>query len=502
MNHIANTACVRSHARVIITALAFFVLAGCAQLGPKPDVPAPQVTIPDAWSNGIESNERERAATLATWWQKLADPLLDDLIVQAMAAAPDLRRAEARLRQARANRDLAIGGLFPTVTTPITATRSRAQAGAASSPLLTGTDAGGTGQTQTVYSAGFDASWEIDVFGGIRSGIQGATADVEASAAAFNATRVSLAVEIALDYVALRAYQRRVEIATDNLASQAETLQITTWRAQAGLTTSLDVEQARTTYEQTRASIPGLQTSIAESQHSLEILLGRAPGSLANQLLKVKPLPSAPGKVAVGIPANTLRQRPDVRAAERSLAAEAARTVQQRAARYPTFSLDGFLGSQAFTFSALGGTATFVSTLAGTVSATIFDGGRIRSRIAAQSAVEEQALIAYEKTILTALEDVENAIVAYYKGREQEAARLEATAAARNAAVLARNLYEAGLADFQRVLDTQRTRLTAEEALVIAQANVLTAVIQLYKALGGGWNNDEAVSAVAGGKQS
>jgi outer membrane protein, multidrug efflux system len=313
-----------------------------------------------------------------------------------------------------------------------------------------------------------------------------------ASTATLASTRVSLAAEVALDYMTLRTYQQRLAIAHANAASQAETLQITDWKQQAGLMTSLDVEQARTNLEQSQASIPSLELGRAEAEHALALLTGQAPAALHATLGVTRALPTAPDRIAVAIPADTLRQRPDIRAAEYSLRAEVARTAEQQAARYPSLSLSGSLGWQAFSTAALGGSDTLLRAISASLAATLFDGGRRNARIALQDAVEEQALIAYETSILTALEDVENALVAYAAGRERLATRTRGAEAARNAAQLARTLYEAGSVDFQKVLDTDRSRLTAEDGLASAQGDLLAAIVKLYKALGGGWHaNDE-----------
>lgn len=463
--------------------MALLILGGCAQMGMRSGavVRTSGVVTPSAWSESDPAIKPVAMAQddLATWWRQLNDPLLDQLIINAMTSAPDLKSAQARLRQARANRDLALANQLPSLGASVSANRSR-----------TGVTAGGSGATQTLYAAGFDASWEPSIFGGLRDAAAGAEADTAAAAASLESTRVSLVAEVALNYVTLRAYQRRMVIARDNVASQAETLEITDWRAQAGLATTLDVEQARTNLEQSKASIPSLETGRAEAEHHLALLVGQTPGALREQLVEARPLPKAPDEVAVGIPSDTVRQRPDVHAAELTLRAETARTAQREADRYPSLALSGSWGWQAFSAASLGGSVSLVHSLAGSLAATLFDGGRIRSQIAAQDAVQEQALTAYEKAILTAFEDVENALAAYAAGREREVARRKAAQAAGNAAALARTQYEAGAVDFQKVLDTDRTRLTAEDGLATAEADVLTAVIQLYKALGGGWRAD------------
>jgi NodT family efflux transporter outer membrane factor (OMF) lipoprotein len=458
------------------------VLGGCSRIPPLPDS-AREMALPGAWATADAAIKPAAVGDLSTWWRQMGDPVLDELIERALTSAPDMRTAQARLKQVRAGRDLAVAGLFPSLAASASAMRTK-----------TGTAAGGGGASQTLYTAGFDASWEPSIFGGQRDAASGAEADLAASVATLESTRVSLAAEVALEYVTLRTYQQRLAIARANTASQAETLQITDWKQQAGLVTSLDVEQARTNLEQSRASIPSLEVGRAETEHRLAVLTGQPPGGLHERLSEIKPLPVPPNEVAVGIPADTIRQRPDVRAAEWTLRGEIARSAEQRAARYPSFTLTGSWGWQAFSTAALGGSDTLARSLVGSLAATLFDGGRIRARIEAQNAVAEQAQVAYEASILTALEDVENALVSYAAGRERLESRRRAAESARNAALLARTLYEAGSADFQKVLDTDRTRLTAEDGLASAEGDLLAAVVKLYKALGGGWR--------AGGKNT
>jgi outer membrane protein, multidrug efflux system len=466
-------------------------LAGCAQLPHADGIASSGLAAPSAWSTTDTAIKTLPAQDLGAWWRRFDDATLDQLIDDALRGSLDLRTAQARLRQARASRDLAVANLYPSLGVSASANRSSS-----------GTGAGGDGTTHTFYAAGFDASWEPPVFNGLRDAASAAEADAAASAASLAATRVSLVAEVALDYVTLRAYQQRLAIARDNVASQAETLQITEWRQQAGLATMLDVEQARANLEQTRASIPSLETGRAEAEHGLAVLTGQPPGALQSRLAAARPLPEAPDEVAVGIPADAIRQRPDVHAAELTLQAEIARSAQQEAARYPSLNMSGSFGWQAFSAAALGGGDTLVRSLAASLGLNLFDGGRIGARIAIQDAVQEQALIAYQSSVLTALEDVENALAGYAAGRERVASSRRAAEAARNAADLARNLYQAGAVDFQKVLDTDRTRLSAEDSLASAESDLLATVIKLYKALGGGWRSAAAADADAAKERS
>ena len=458
-----------------LVALIALGLVGCAAVGP--DYRAPASAVPADW-NRIDAPLVHAAAPgdLSHWWRGLNDPLLSELVEQALLASPDLRSAQARLREARARRAVAAAGRLPSVTGSGSARRSESSAES------------GSGATRNLFSAGLDASWELDVFGGIRRGIEAAEADLQSSQASLHDTQVSLAAEVALNYVEVRAFQTRLGIARDNLASQSETLQLTGWRAQAGLVSSQDVEQARSNREQTRAQIPALETSLAESEHGLDILLGSSPGTLHARLAAPGELPAVPAQIAVGIPADALRQRPDVRVAERRLAAETARVGVAEAARYPSFSLSGSIGLEALTFGALGSGDAATSSLFAGITGPIFDAGRRRAQVDVQDAVREQVQVTYEQAVLTALQEVENALVALARNRERVEALANAAESARNAAQMAQQRYSAGLIDFQSVLDTQRSVLSAEDSLASSRADSVLALIRLYKALGGGWS--------------
>jgi NodT family efflux transporter outer membrane factor (OMF) lipoprotein len=440
-----------------------------------PDYQPPALATPVAWTHAAD-NDRAKTEDLSRWWLRLDDPLLTDLVRQALSASPDLKGARAKLQEARARRALAGANRFPTATASASASRSKGSAET------------GRGATNSLYSAGFDADWELDVFGGVRRAEEAAQADLEASQASLYGTQVSLAAETALNYVEIRAFQGRLAIAKANLASQAETLQLTEWRAQAGLTTVLDVDQARTSLEQIRAQIPALETSLAEAQHRLAILLGRPPGALDARLARPGAIPAVPDRAAVSIPADTLRQRPDVRAAERRLAAETARIGVAEASRYPSFTWNGSLGLEALTVDGLTEGNALAGSFLARVAGTIFDAGRLRQQVEIQGAVRDQALADYEATVLTALEEVENALVSLANHRRRREALGQAAQAAASAERLARQQYAAGLVDFQTVLNTQRALLVTQEALKSGEADTASALIQLYKALGGGWS--------------
>jgi NodT family efflux transporter outer membrane factor (OMF) lipoprotein len=462
----------------VLLALALLASTGCASTRVVA-VPVQSPTAP-AWQAPAQGVVAGTAQDLSRWWEQLGDATLSSLIDRALRASPDVRTAQARLRQARAQLNVSEAGLRPLVTASASGSDRKDGAGA--------------------FQAGFDASWEPDVFGGNRQAVDAATADVAATAADAYGTEVSLAAEVARNYIDLRTLQTRMEIARRNEASQAETLELTTLRAQAGLVSSVDVEQARANLEQTRAQTPTLESTIAQTIHALATLAGLAPTALTASLIQAAPVPSVPPQVAVGIPAETLRQRPDVRAAEQRVLAETARVEQARTRRYPRFTLSGSLGTEMIGGALTGGTSLVASAAASALQ-TVLDAGKIRQQIAIQSAVQEQAVAGYQATVLAALEDVENALVAFERSRQRLASLDAAATAASNAALLARAQYTAGLADFQRVLDTERTVLSVQDSMAATAGDRVKALVQLYKALGGGWS-PAADSSNTGNKTS
>ena len=460
----------------VILLVAILSFAGCFSVGP--DYKAPDIVAPAEWSpnlrGGLSAQEPE-AETLAKWWATLGDTDLSALMERAVTGNLDLKKAQARIREARVRRGVPEAGLFPSLNVAGSAAVSRSS------------EDSGSGLRRELYRTGFDASWEVDVFGGVRRSIEAAQGDLEASAADYQAVLVSLLAEVALNYVEARTFQTLLQVAEENLKAQAETLQLTEWRFAAGLISSLDVEQAKTNLENTRAQLPRLRSSIEAAKNRLAVLLGVFPGTLEAQLTARKPIPEAPMEVAVGVPAEALRRRPDVRRAERQLAAQTARIGVATADLYPKFSLPGTIGLEALSTNHLFSTANRAWSLVGGFAWTVFKGGAIRQNIEVQNALQEQALKQYEATILTALEEVENALVAYAEEQERRDTLTEATQAAQRAAELARDQYASGLIDFQTVLDAERSVLSFQDQLAQSKGQVTSNVISLYKALGGGW---------------
>ena len=432
-----------------------------------------------AWSpsNGTAPIRLSASATdgasLALWWQKFNDPLLSALVTQALQANTSIRSAQAALQQSRALRDVKGAALLPGLTASGAAGRSKS----------------GDLDPSNSFRAGMDASWEPDIFGGKRSALNASEADTKAAEASLGDVQVSVAAEVALTYIQLRGLQAQLSIARSNLASQQETLQITDWRAQAGLTTSLEVEQARTATAQTSAQIPTLESSLARTQHSLAVLLGQRPDALTPLLAAVKPVPLVADDLAQSFPGQTLRQRPDVRAAEHRISAALARVSVADAARYPGFSISGSLGLNAVTLGALSNGTSLVSSLLAGLSVPLFDGGAAQAQVLAQEAALDQARSSYQAVVLTALKDVDDALMALKSDRERQLYLQTAARAAASAALLAQQRYNSGLIDFQTVLQTQRSLLISQDSLASANADIGADHVRLYKALGGGWNS-------------
>lgn len=455
-----------SHAAIALAAA--LALAGCASLAP-PAAPLPDVTQA-RWSASAPATQP--ATDLAAWWQRFGDAELAALVERALAAHTSVRSAQAALVQSRALVRAAAANLLPSVTLGGSAQRS---------------DSAGE-RASNRFGVALDASWEPDFGGGLGASRDAADADALAANYTLADARVSLAAEVALAYLEGRSAQARQAIAARNLKAQEDSLQIARWRLQAGLVSALDAEQAQAATAQTRAQLPALASAAAQAGHRLAVLTGRVPGDAA-QLLPTAaatvPLPA--DDLVLAFPADTLRQRPDVRVAETRVLAARSRVAATDAERLPSLRLGGSIGLAALTLGGLTSGAALAQSLLAAVSLPVFDGGALQARVDAQSAVWEQARIGYEAAMLAALQEVEDALVALRADRERSVHLQQAAAAARSAEQLARQQYEAGLADFRTVLDAQRTLLAAEDNAQTLRATLAADHVRLYKALGGGW---------------
>lgn len=472
--------------------LTALLLAGCAV---GPDFHRPRVAVPSAWQ-GLSDNATltqpsittGQPAQLVAWWQNFDDPILTSLVERAIASNLDLRQAEARIRQARASRGIAVSGLFPEIDASAGYTRSRSSnTSSGSSTALPARD---------LFQVGLDASWELDIFGGTRRSVEAAQANLQAAVEDRRDVLISLVAEVGVNYVSLRGFQQQILIARHNLETQKHTAAITNKRFEAGFVSRLDAANANALVATTESQIPLLESAAQAAIYSLSVLLGLQPATLAEELISVQPIPTTPPEIPAGLPSDLIRRRPDIRRAEAGLHASTASIGVAVADLFPKFSLTGSFGSLSTDLGSLSNWSSRYWSYGPTVTWPIFTAGRIRWNIELQKAIREEDLAAYEQTILTALKDVETALVAYAKDQERIRSLGVAVENNRSAVDLSTRLYVAGKSDFLNVLIAQRSLNTSEEALVQSTRTLATDLIALYKALGGGWEEEPARKAL------
>jgi multidrug efflux system outer membrane protein len=459
----------RSGTLFVLFALAF---AGCA-VGPnykRPPTPAP-ATFANA-AGLITTN----AQFPTDWWRTFNDPLLERFISQASTNNYDLRRAQARLREARALWTEARFDFAPTVRSTAGYEKSR----------LSQDAAGARDRRSELYRAGFDATWELDIWGNVRRNVEAARATVESVEATRDDVLITIQAEVAANYIDVRGTQSQLEVATRNATNQAQTLELAIALLNGGQGTQLDVARARSLLNETLASIPRLEASLQSAMYRIAVLCGLQPTALTNELLAAPTFPKIPTDLALTSPTELLRNRPDVRAAERSLAAATARIGIETADLFPRVTFNGSLALEASSFAGLTSPGADAYNFGPRIRWAAFDLGRVRQRIKAVDARAEQALATYEQTVLLALEETENALVALSRERRRFAYLTEAERSATEAVQLARQRYRDGIADYLSVLDAERTLLNLQEQLVTAQTLTVTRLIAVYKALGGG----------------
>jgi len=455
-------------------------LTACITVGP--DYEPPVTSLPGAWHEPAESGLASGTADLAGWWHRLGDSVLDELVARGTRQSLDLREAFARVREARALRGVAASERYPTVDGRVAFTRT----GQSENTVF-----GAFVPDANEYSAGFDAAWEIDLWGRVRRSVEAADADLATTVEDARDVLVTVAAEVALSYVDLRGFQRRLAIARDNLSLQEQTLDLVRGRFEAGLVGEGDVAQARTNLETTRSALPAFEIGLRAAENRLAVLLGQAPGTLAAELAGEGTIPVPPLAVAVGVPADLLRRRADVRSAERALAAETARIGVAEGDLYPRLALFGSLGLASEEASDLFRTSSAASIFGPSLRWNLFDAGRLRQFVAAQEARTDQALARWERTVLGALEESENAMTAFVHEQARRASLFEAASQARLAVDFARTQYTEGLSDFQNVLVSERSLAVLEDELATSDAAIATHLIRLYKSLGGGWDEGE-----------
>lgn len=453
------------------------LLGGCATGGkPWKNV----VKVPPKWNSPSASAAPLNPAAIRQWWKRFNDPVLDALVAQALAASPDIKTALAKITESRGERSVQLAGLLPTVT-------------GNASDRIQRRDEQSTGRVtrSETYNLSVDMSWEIDLFGRQLQNVKAATKDVEQTIENYYGAQVTLTADVASAYITLRGAQAQLEVVRRNVRTRGDTTEITRWKQEAGISDMLEVQQAVSTLEQARASIPTLEQTIAETKNQLAVLCGRTPGQLDGLLARSRALPRLPARIATGIPAEALNNRPDVRAAVDGVLAAYHRKTAAELERLPTVDLGGSLGLEALRTGTIFSPEAAARTLAGSLMASlaqpIFEGGRITANIRIRESQARQAVYAYESTVLTALSEVENALVAIRRISERLEVLRKADRAASEASELATRQYEAGEVDLLTVLDVQRTQLSVEESRALAEADRLSAYVQLYKSLGGGW---------------
>ncbi|MGD9949593.1 MAG: efflux transporter outer membrane subunit [Desulfobulbus sp.] len=454
--------------------LAMF-LYGCAPVGPN--YTTPNLNAPPKWSEDAKDAKSAKGLEEVAWWKALNDPELDHLMNAAMEGNLDVDQARARIRQARAEFKAVAAGSKPTVNGTGSVTRSKDSKNVSNA----------SGETTTLYTPGFDATWEADVFGSVRRSVEAAEARVGARIEDLHATQLTLLGDVANAYVELRAAQEQLAITERTLQSQSETADVTRVRYQNGLTSYLDVSQAEAEKTTTAADIPEYVKTIKQSIHRLSILIGQPPNFLKKQLGVTHLLPDCGVVNATGLPSELLVRRPDLREAERTLAAASADIGVATAELYPKFDLTLGLGLNSDTISRLSSISSGYWSLVPQVSALLFDGGKTKAGVEKNVAVYEEALAAYHSTFLKALEDVENALVSYASAQTKRQTLIKSVQAYKETLMLAEEQYRKGLISFLNVLDAQRSLYTAQNSLSTTNAEVLTSFIRLNKALGGGW---------------
>ncbi len=477
------------------SSLLLVVVLGTVGCMVGPNYRRPDVATPPSWGELAPTAPPEGRSDAivdgapTAWWTTFDDQLLMSLIQRTAESNLTLQQAEARVREARASRRIAAADLWPHVEASGSYARDRTS--------KNGVSAGGAGKSFNLFQAGFDANWELDVFGGIRRSVEAADASVEAAEDDRNAVLVSLMAEVGLEYVTYRSLQQRIALANQNVAAQQGTLDLTRRLFNAGLAPELDVQRAAAQVATTASTIPLLEQQAAQAMHVLSVLIGQPPMALEQELAAVGPIPKPPAQVAVGLPSELLLRRPDVARSERQLASQTAQIGVAARDLFPRFFISGAASLQSVRGSDFFDWESRLLSLGPSVSWPIFEGGRIRANIALQTAAQQELLSAYEGVMLQAFQDVEDALVAFSHEQATRAQLEEAVRANQRAAELARNLYGQGLTDFLTVLVAEQSVFTSQDTLAQTERDVALELVALYKAVGGGWEAAETAREVA-----
>jgi outer membrane protein, multidrug efflux system len=474
----------------IVAGAAFLMQFGCAV---GPDYQQPRTTTPTQWTSPLHGGETNGPVDLAHWWRNFGDTNLNALMLTAVQSNLTLQIAEAHVREARAQRVVVSGTFWPSIGTG--AGYSRNRYGTHAYPPLT---ALGIPLDFNLYNGDFDAAWELDIFGGTRRAIQAANAEIGAAEYGERDVLISVLAEVARDYISARAYQQRLDIARENIQVEENVLRLITNRLATGLGNELDVQEAKALLDNTESQIPSLQTGFDQSVYQLSVLLGQQPGALVDDMSAKRDIPITPPMVPTGLPSDLLQRRPDVQRAERQLAAATAQIGVARADLFPKFSLTGIAGFQSTSAGTWLNYASHYWTAGPTVQWELFEAGSIVANVHVQNARQQAALAQYQQTVLVALEDVENALTAYAREQVRRESLGDSVEADRRAMELATQLYQSGLVDFLHVLDSETALYNEQDALVQSDQTISLDLVQLYKALGGGWEEEKHLSLRTG----
>jgi len=458
-----------------------FFITGCTV---GPNYKPPQMEMPQEWQHSSEDVfSTVSDANNAGWWEIFADEDLDELVRQATGNNRDIKAAFYRVEASRALRDFTTGRYYPNINATGSYNRllyrGLTQVAASSQPL-------------DIYSSGFNFLWEIDLFGKIKRSIESAQASYQVTIEDYRDVMVTLLADVCTNYIELRTIQARIKYAKDNVEIQRKTLELTKSLYQAEIVGELDVSQAEFNLANTESEIPTLLTAEEASLNRLAVLLGELPGSLRNEISSFKSLAPVKETINISLPANLLRQRPDIRRAERALAAQTATIGVAKADLYPALQLSGYFQTQSLKFSGLGNVSDNKAYSYGPgLTWNVFDGNRIRNNIKIQEAVTAELLAEWQNTVLAAVEDVQDAMYAYVQQAKRQQLLEDSVSASLRSVDLVQNLYKSGLTDFQNVLDTQRTLFVQQDNLAISNGLLLQDIVLIYKAFGAGWQNQE-----------
>ena len=463
--------------KFFIALLSMILIPACAMVGPDYEG-APEVDLPESWNHKLGEQFVAGEINLASWWANLDDPTLDELIKEASKDNLDIRIALSRVEEARANYGIVDSLRFPEIDAEGGVTRAKTSESASYSPAI----------TDTYSTIGLDLGWEIDVFGFVRRSIEAADAEIDASIEHYRDVMVVLYAEIAKTYITARTDQARLIFAEQNVQNQKETLGIVEARYSAELVSEIDVFQSRQNLAASEAAIPLLKAARERSINRLAVLLGKRPGYLEGMLADPQPIPEPPEQITLALPTEILRQRPDIRKAERELAAQTARIGISVAEMYPRFSLGGTIGVSKASDNS--GSTEYYS-FGPTFTWELFNAGRNKAEVKVQDERLEQARASYENIVLQALEEVENALIAYNEEKIRVFKIKESVDASRNVNEITRSRYSAGLIDFQEVLDAQRVMFDQEDDFARSQGNLVKFLVDIYEAMGGGWDESQ-----------